>query len=150
MTRSHRSYDLPSGGQGDEPPSSMPAGFPSMPAAAAPSSSSTSSETGKKPCRTCTDFRTWMAVSGKKREAAAGAAGAAAVELSEERAHYVERDIRGCPLDKDELGRATWKLLHTITVNYPEKPTQVRRSRISTRFSVFLNVCLCSSPSSKR
>lgn len=26
-------------------------------------------------------------------------------------------------MDKDELGRNTWSLLHTISVYYPEKPT---------------------------
>jgi hypothetical protein len=30
---------------------------------------------------------------------------------------------KDCPVDKDELGRSTWNLLHTMTVYYPEKPT---------------------------
>ncbi|CAD6196794.1 unnamed protein product [Caenorhabditis auriculariae] len=31
---------------------------------------------------------------------------------------------RNCPVDKDELGRSTWKLLHTMSVYYPEKPSE--------------------------
>ncbi|KAI6191955.1 Sulfhydryl oxidase [Aphelenchoides bicaudatus] len=30
---------------------------------------------------------------------------------------------KDCPVDKDELGRSTWNLLHTMTVYYPEKPS---------------------------
>ena len=30
---------------------------------------------------------------------------------------------KDCPLDKDELGRSTWNLLHTMSVTYPTKPT---------------------------
>ena len=29
-----------------------------------------------------------------------------------------------CPLDKDELGHSTWKLLHTLAAYYPEQPTE--------------------------
>ena len=28
-----------------------------------------------------------------------------------------------CPVDKDELGRSTWNLLHTMAAYYPEKPS---------------------------
>ena len=28
-----------------------------------------------------------------------------------------------CPIDKDELGRSTWNLLHTIATYYPDDPT---------------------------
>lgn len=31
-----------------------------------------------------------------------------------------------------ELGRATWKLLHTITLRYPEKPTQDQRDALNS------------------
>ena len=29
---------------------------------------------------------------------------------------------KDCPVDKDELGRSTWNLLHTMAAYYPEKP----------------------------
>ena len=34
------------------------------------------------------------------------------------------RRRRDCPVDKDQLGRSTWDLLHTISVYYPDKPTE--------------------------
>ncbi|KAK6030227.1 hypothetical protein OSTOST_03649, partial [Ostertagia ostertagi] len=34
-----------------------------------------------------------------------------------------------CPPDKDELGRSTWNLLHTMSVYYPEKPTEIKNRR---------------------
>ncbi|CAN0331688.1 unnamed protein product [Phaeothamnion confervicola] len=30
----------------------------------------------------------------------------------------------GCPLDKDELGRATWGLLHTTAAHFPDEPSE--------------------------
>jgi len=35
---------------------------------------------------------------------------------------------------KAELGRATWKLLHTMTLRYPEHPTEDERSALSSYF----------------
>ncbi|CAI4225498.1 unnamed protein product [Auanema sp. JU1783] len=33
-----------------------------------------------------------------------------------------------CPVDKDELGRSTWNLLHTMSVYYPENPTEQKKT----------------------
>ncbi|XP_040573483.1 FAD-linked sulfhydryl oxidase ALR [Lepeophtheirus salmonis] len=55
------------------------------------------SGTNKKPCRTCTDFKSHM------------------------RENFKEDKKKECPPDKTELGRSTWTLLHTTSVNLPEK-----------------------------
>eukprot|EP01041_Mallomonas_annulata_P006547 gene6547-13243_t len=31
--------------------------------------------------------------------------------------------FKGCPVDKDELGRSTWNLIHTIAAHYPDEPS---------------------------
>ncbi|CAI5449905.1 unnamed protein product [Caenorhabditis angaria] len=33
------------------------------------------------------------------------------------------------PVDKDELGRSTWNLLHTMSVYYPEKPSEEQKNK---------------------
>ncbi|KAF3340408.1 FAD-linked sulfhydryl oxidase ERV1 [Carex littledalei] len=36
-----------------------------------------------------------------------------------------EKEVK--PLTKEELGRATWTLLHTIAAQYPDQPTRQQR-----------------------
>ena len=35
-----------------------------------------------------------------------------------------------CPLDKNELGRSTWNLLHTMAAYFPESPTEVEQMAV--------------------
>ncbi|KAK1217228.1 hypothetical protein PQX77_020118 [Marasmius sp. AFHP31] len=44
---------------------------------------------------------------------------------------------------KAELGRATWKLLHTMTLRYPEKPTQDERNALDSYFHLFSRLYPC-------
>lgn len=53
---------------------------------------------------------------------------------------------KNCPVDKDELGRSTWNLLHTITTYYPEKPTisdkENMNSFLTSLSKVFFLFCI--------
>eukprot|EP00095_Tigriopus_kingsejongensis_P004438 maker-scaffold227_size249015-snap-gene-1.26 protein:Tk04438 transcript:maker-scaffold227_size249015-snap-gene-1.26-mRNA-1 annotation:"fad-linked sulfhydryl oxidase alr" len=89
-----------------------------------------------KPCRTCTDFRSWM-------KSAESRSDSSNLSISEEQMAYVERDLRGCPLDKDELGRATWKFLHTMAANYPEKPTDSEQKKLTSFLNLFGHLYPC-------
>ncbi|TRY79087.1 hypothetical protein TCAL_12623 [Tigriopus californicus] len=110
MPRPRHSYDLAD--EGNEPSTFFQA------QSAKTSNQGTLGPDGK-PCRTCTDFRSWM----KKAGSSASSNQGRPLSISEEQAAYIERDLKGCPQDKDELGRSTWKFLHTMSVNYPEKPS---------------------------
>ncbi|KAF7292872.1 Sulfhydryl oxidase [Mycena indigotica] len=44
---------------------------------------------------------------------------------------------------KAALGRATWKLLHTMTLRYPEKPTQDERDALNSYFHLLSRLYPC-------
>ncbi|KAH6885482.1 ERV/ALR sulfhydryl oxidase domain-containing protein [Coprinopsis sp. MPI-PUGE-AT-0042] len=44
---------------------------------------------------------------------------------------------------KAELGRATWKLMHTMTLRYPEHPTQDQRDALSSYFHLTSRLYPC-------
>ncbi|KAG8930163.1 hypothetical protein FRC03_006469 [Tulasnella sp. 419] len=44
---------------------------------------------------------------------------------------------------KAELGKATWKLLHTITLRYPDNPTPDERQALSSYFYLFSRLYPC-------
>ncbi|KAI0074831.1 hypothetical protein K474DRAFT_1600804 [Panus rudis PR-1116 ss-1] len=44
---------------------------------------------------------------------------------------------------KAELGRATWKLLHTMTLRFPEEPTEDERSALSSYFHLLSRLYPC-------
>ncbi|KAF0688374.1 Aste57867_19994 [Aphanomyces stellatus] len=48
-----------------------------------------------------------------------------------------------CPLDREELGRATWGLLHTTAAYYPDKPTQAQKNQATTFVESFAQLYPC-------
>lgn len=50
---------------------------------------------------------------------------------------------KSCPLDKDELGKSTWGLLHTMAANYPEKPTIEQVTDMTVFFKILSKYYPC-------
>ena len=63
--------------------------------------------------------------------------------MSEEQAYRVDRELRSCPADSVDLGASTWKLLHTVSVNFPERPTERQRADVEQFFSLFGRLYPC-------
>lgn len=40
---------------------------------------------------------------------------------------HKEKDAKAAPLTKEEVGRATWMLLHTIAAQFPDEPTRQQK-----------------------
>ena len=48
-----------------------------------------------------------------------------------------------CPLDKDELGRNTWSMLHTMAAYYEETPSKKQQHEMKQFIRLFANFYPC-------
>ena len=81
-------------------------------------------DSGERPCRACSDFKTYMRSQGKLSSGS------------------VQRG-KDCPLDKDELGRVSWSLLHSIAAYYPENPSEIQQCEMKTFINIFSRIYPC-------
>lgn len=53
------------------------------------------------------------------------------------------KDKPGRPVSKDELGRATWTLLHTLGAQFPDKPTKQQKRDVKELMAILSRVYPC-------
>jgi FAD-linked sulfhydryl oxidase len=86
-------------------------------------------------CRSCTSFSSWRSLTKKHDKQSTGPS--PALNNSE------PQPPPDCPPDVEQLGRASWTLLHSIAATYPERPSVQQQQDTSTFISSFSRLYPC-------
>lgn len=91
------------------------------------------------PCRSCVDFKSWA------KERRNFSQNVTTDKKEETKSSEIpDKPLRSdCPLDKDQLGVATWSFLHTIAAVYPEKPEKQQIEDTKSFFSLLGRLYPC-------
>ena len=94
-------------------------------------SSEKKSQAADKDCTVCTDFKDWM--SGQSKQS----------QQKRPVAKKAEEQVLECPLYRDQLGRATWSLLHTMAAYYPPNPSESQQTSMQSFIQTFSQFFPC-------
>uniref|UniRef100_A0AAG5DCU6 Sulfhydryl oxidase n=1 Tax=Anopheles atroparvus TaxID=41427 RepID=A0AAG5DCU6_ANOAO len=100
------------------------------------------------PCRTCMDFKSWSKQQRKTlTTSSSNSVAKASSEVAHRKADTPDERNGGsppnCPIDKEQLGRYTWGLLHTVAAYYPTNPTEADEKNVRTFFNSLSKLYPC-------
>jgi len=85
-----------------------------------------------KPCRTCSSFASWAALTKKNITQNNKTTSLTGISNQED-----------CPPDVDVLGRSSWTLLHSIAAQYPDQPSLEEQANAVTFIKSFSKLYPC-------
>lgn len=84
-----------------------------------------------KPCRACSDFKSWAKTQNRVTFSASG------------KNKQPPPRRKDCPLDKDEIGTTTWSFLHSMAAYFPKKPSKKQSDDMARFFNIFAQFYPC-------
>ncbi|KAI9796124.1 MAG: hypothetical protein M1825_000873 [Sarcosagium campestre] len=99
-----------------------------------------------KPCRSCTSFASWKAMTKKETSSSSSSSASSSdsTTASPSISHPSIADTNSdCPADVERLGNHTWTFLHTMSANYPSTADSSLQSEMTQFLGLFSKLYPC-------